>query len=181
MASAKLRQLRENLRALLEPVVARLGCELVALELAGSPRRPALRLYVDRPGGVSVDHCAAVSSSVGPVLDVADPFAGAYDLEVSSPGIERPVERLQDFERFKGFKARVKLASAEARRTVSAVLRGVDGDVVLLEMQGALTRAPLADIERCRLDLTLEEFERLGPPTMVDADPPSPAGAEDDQ
>lgn len=177
MDAASRRQLRDTLRSLLEPVIARLGCELVAIELAGSSRRPTLRLYVDRAGGVGVDHCAAVSRAVSPVLDVADPFPAAYELEVSSPGIERPVERPQDFVRFAGYRAKVRVAEPEGqRRTLSGVLRGLDGDLLCLEVGGELHRLPLADVDKVRLDLTLEEFERLGRPSDIGEDaPPNPA------
>ncbi len=161
------------LRALLEPVVARVGCDLTGVELVGSGRRLTLRLYVDRAGGVGVDHCAAVSVAVGPVLDVADPFPGAYELEVSSPGIDRLVQRPEDFQRFAGFRAKVRLAAVSERRNLTGVLRGLDGEVVLLETSSETLRLPLAEIERVRLDLTLEEFERLGPPAAPDADEPS--------
>ncbi len=171
------RQQIETLRALLEPVVERLGCELVALELGGSGRKPLLRLYVDRVGGVGVDHCAAVSVAVGPVLDVADPIPAAYDLEVSSPGIDRLVQRPQDFERFSGFRAKVRLSAVTERRNMNGTLRGLDGAHVLLERQGEITRIPIDEIDRVRLDLTLEEFERLGPPATADEDPTPSAGA----
>lgn len=167
----------ETLRALLEPVVARTGCELTALELVASGKRTTLRLYVDRAGGVGVDHCAAVSQAVGPVLDVADPLPTAYDLEVSSPGIDRLVQRPEDFRRFAGFRAKVRLAAVSERRNLGGVLRGLEDGDVLLESQGVVNRIPLVDIERVRLDLTLEEFEQLGPPAIADEDPTPSAGA----
>lgn len=177
MDFASRQKLRSDLRALLEAAVARCGCEIVAIELGGTGRKPTLRVYVDRPaGGVTIDDCAAVTRAISPLLDVADPLPGAYALEVSSPGIERPVERAQDFARFAGFRARVKLGPSSERRNATGVLRGLDGDVVVLDVQGELLRLPLVDVDRVRLDLTLEEFERLGPPSADLADEaPSPA------
>ena len=90
---------------------------------------------------------------------------GAYSLEVSSPGIERPVERAEDFARFTGFRARIKLGPSSERRNATGVLRGLEGDVVVLDVQGELLKLPLMDVDRVHLDLTLEEFERL----VVDA------------
>lgn len=170
MPHADRQQLHDSLRALLEPVVERLGCELVALDVAGAARHPILRLYIDRTGGIGVDICGAVSAAVGPVLDVADPFPDAYELEVSSPGIDRPVERPKDFLRFTGLRARVRLAAA-GRKSLSGVLRGYEDGQVLLETAEGLMRLPMIDIERVRLDLTLEEFMRLGPPAVAGQDP----------
>lgn len=178
MDYASRQKLRSDLRALLEPAVARCGCEIVAIELGGRSKKPSLRIFVDRPqGGVSISDCAAVTHAISPILDVADPLPGSYELEVSSPGIERPVERPADFVKFTGFRARVKLGPMSERRNATGVLRGLDGDSVCLDVGGELLRLPLADVDRVRLDLTLEEFERLGPPA---ATPPVelPAPAE---
>src|SRR5688572_19785348 len=98
-----------ELRRILEPVVEREGFDLVAVEVLGSTGRALLRVSIDKPGGITVDHCARMSRAISPVLDVEDPFPGAYELEVSSPGMERPIQRPQDFERFVGFKAKIKL------------------------------------------------------------------------
>ena len=95
---------------------------------------------------------------------------GAYSLEVSSPGIERPVERPEDFARFTGFRARIKLGPSSERRNATGVLRGLEGAVVVLDVQGELLKLPLMDVDRVHLDLTLEEFERLGPPSADLAD-----------
>lgn len=181
MDFASRQKLRSDLRALLEPAVARCGCEIVSIELAGHSRRPSLRIFVDRPaGGVTIADCTAVTHAISPLLDVADPLPNAYDLEVSSPGIERPVERPQDFARFTGFRARIKFGPTSERRSATGVLRGLDGDRILLDVSGEVLRIPLADVDRVRLDLTLEEFERLGPPATAPAvELPSPAeGAE---
>ncbi len=171
MDFASRQKLRSDLRSLLEAAVARCGCEIVAIELGGSGRKPTLRVYVDRPaGGVTIADCAAVTHAISPILDVADPLPGAYSLEVSSPGIERPVERPEDFARFTGFRARIKLGPSSERRNATGVLRGLEGAVVVLDVQGELLKLPLMDVDRVHLDLTLEEFERLGPPSADLAD-----------
>lgn len=162
MDASSRRQLRDTLRALLTPVVERCGCDLVCLEISGSGVHPTLRMYIDRPGGVSIEHCSMVSHAVSPLLDVADPLPDSYELEVSSPGIERPVERREDFLRFQGFRAKVRLVPGAPNRNLSGVLRGLDGDDVLLESQGEQRRLPMASLEKVRLDLSLEEFEKLG-------------------
>lgn len=156
------RQIKLTIRTLLEPVVERCGCVLLAVELVGAPTRPIVRLYIDRPGGVTIDHCAQVSAAVSPVLDVEDPISSAYELEVSSPGIERPVERPEDFARFVGYRAKVRIGTGSSKKDSAGVLRGLDGGDVLLEVAGEVRRLSQAVVERVRLDLTLEEFELLG-------------------
>lgn len=181
MDSKNRRQLKDDLRALLAPVVARCGAELVAVDLGGTPRKPLLRLYIDRSGGVTVDLCAEVSRAVSPVLDVEDPIPSAYELEVSSPGIDRPVERPEDFARFKGYRAKVRLASGVERRAWTGLLGGLEDGQVLLEVGGETHRFPMALVDRVRLDLTLEEFARLGSPTgQADLAGSAEAAAEGD-
>ena len=152
-----------GLRRLLEPVVEREGCELVALEILGSPGRALLRVYIDTVGGVNVDICARVSRAISPVLDVEDPFPGAWELEVSSPGIERPLQRENDFRRFVGFGVKVKLAPGPERRRYSGTLRGLEDGHVLVEVEADCQthRLPLDQIEKAHLDLDDEQFARL--------------------
>jgi ribosome maturation factor RimP len=150
-----------SLRRLLEPVVEREECDLVAIEILGSPGRALLRVYIDRAGGVNVDACAKVSRAISPVLDVENPFTGAWDLEVSSPGIDRPVQREQDFQRFAGFGVKVKLAPGPERRRYSGVLRGLEDGDVLVEVDGQIHRLALDQIDKAHLDLDDEQFARL--------------------
>lgn len=153
-----------SLRRLLEPVVEREGCDLVALEILGSPGRALLRVYIDTIGGVNVDICARVSRAISPVLDVEDPFPGAWELEVSSPGIERPLQRESDFLRFVGFGVKVKLAPGPERRRYSGILRGLEDGNVLVETDGPdgqTHRLPLDLIDKAHLDLDDEQFARL--------------------
>src|SRR4030042_5683453 len=91
-----------SLRVLLEPAVAALGFELVDTEFSGSGRQAVLRIYIDKPDGVTVDDCALVSRQVSAILDVEDPITGQYMLEVSSPGLDRPMVKRADFQRFGG-------------------------------------------------------------------------------
>lgn len=162
MDTRKRRELRLRLRELLEPVVVLCGCELVSLEIVGSMSRPTLRVYIDKKGGVNVDDCAKISSAISPELDAVDPLPSAYELEVSSPGIERPVERPQDFARFAGYRARIKLQGDGPRKTVQGVLGGWEEGHVLIDVGGERRRILHDEIERARLDLTLEEFMALG-------------------
>ncbi len=98
----------EKVRAIAAPLAAGEGLELVDVELAGAGGRTTLRLYIDRDGGVSLDDCTSVSRAVSAALDVEDPIQGAYDLEVSSPGLDRPLRTPEQFSKYAGENVRVK-------------------------------------------------------------------------
>jgi len=153
--------LRERIRSIVEPSVADEGCELVAVEVAGSTQGQTLRLFVDRPGGVTIEECAAISRAVSPVLDVEEPLSGAYRLEVSSPGIDRPVERAEDFARFIGFRAKIRLLPGAERRRYTGTLQGIDGETVHIDVDGETFALSLPEIDRVRLVLDLDEFTEL--------------------
>ncbi len=166
--------LRSTLRSILSPTVERLGFWISAIELANDPRGLIVRLFIDGPGGVGIADCAKVSRELSPVLDVEDPIPDNYNLEVSSPGIDRLIERREDFIRFAGFRARVKLhdageASAEVltdesstrRKRFSGELAGMDGDDILLKSAETLHRIPLADVATARLNPSPEDYDRL--------------------
>ena len=142
---------RERLFGLLEPAVAAMGFELADID-AHFGSRGLLRLYIDRQGGVTLDDCQRVSEQVGALLDVEDPLPGSYVLEVSSPGFDRRLRTLAHFERFQGERAKLELKdSREGRRNFTGRLVGVEGSVVLLEVDGELTRLPFGEIAAARL------------------------------
>lgn len=141
---------RERLFELIEPVVTGLGYELVGVEFDGGQR--VLRVYIDSESGITLDDCSRVSYQLGAVLDVEDPIPGRYQLEISSPGLDRPLFTLAHFERFKGEMARLQLARlVEGRRRFKARLLGVDGDCVVLQDGDATFRIPFESIEKARL------------------------------
>jgi ribosome maturation factor RimP len=142
---------KERLFQLLEPAVEAMGFELADLD-AHFGRRGMLRLYIDRPGGVTLDDCQRVSEQIGALLDVEDPLPGSYVLEVSSPGFDRRLRTRAHFERFNGEQARIELKDAlDGRRRFAGRLAGMEDDSVLIEVDGETWRLPLNDIAVARL------------------------------
>ncbi|MGH8371452.1 MAG: ribosome maturation factor RimP [Gammaproteobacteria bacterium] len=140
--------MRETLLNMLEPVVATLGYELVELEFHGG----LLRIYIDQPDGVTLDDCERVSRQVSSVLDVEDPIPGAYSLEVSSPGLDRPLRKLSDFQRFAGHRVKLELTlPLDGRRRFAGILTGVDGDEVLVDVEGTQFRLPFTQMGKAHL------------------------------
>lgn len=142
-----------NLRDLLEPAVTALGCELVGIEYHPSGKHSLLRVYIDRPEGVTVDDCSAVSYQVSGLLDVEDPIPGHYTLEVSSPGLDRPLFQARDFERFAGQQVKIRTRFPVAgQRNFRGLLQGMQGQqVVIDEQDGRRVELPLDQIEQARL------------------------------
>lgn len=129
-----------------------MGYEFVGVEQAGVGAGTILRVYIDSTDGIMLDDCQKVSRQLSALLDVEDPISGSYTLEVSSPGLDRPLMKLEDFQRFAGEEARIKLGRAVlGRRNFTGQLRGIEGETVLLEMDQEIYDLPYADIERARL------------------------------
>jgi ribosome maturation factor RimP len=126
--------------------------ELVLVEEAGNRRYKVLRLYIDHPGGVNHDLCAKVSAAVGKALDEVDAFEGAYSLEVSSPGLERPLRKRSHFEAQIGKKVYVKTRQpVEGTKVWQGVLLEVIDDAVVVEEAGRSARIPLEEITNAHL------------------------------
>ena len=127
-----------RLADIITPVIEGLGFELVRVRLMGGATR-ILQIMADRPeGGIGVDECAAISTAVSATLDVEDPIEENYVLEVSSPGIDRPLTRLKDFEMWKGWEARLETTElVDGRRRFKGGLMGVEGDEVRICHEGS--------------------------------------------
>jgi len=152
--------LRAQIRTVVEPTIVAAGFCLVAIELTGDQTGDIVRLYCDGPG-FGVDDCARISRALSPVLDVEDPMESAYRLEVSSPGIDRPIQTEEDFVRFSGLKAKIRLVPGLDRRRYTGVLQGLeDGDIVI-DVDGESHRIPLNQLDWGQLVLNLEEFSRI--------------------
>lgn len=125
-----------RLAEIITPVIEDLGYELVRVRLQGG-KTATLQIMADRPeGGINVDDCAQISTAVSATLDVEDPIEDNYHLEVSSPGIDRPLTRLKDFGTFEGYEARLDLNQAiDGRKKFKGVLAGVEGTEVLINIE----------------------------------------------
>jgi len=152
----------ERIEALIEPALTAMGYELVGVEYAPLGHGGTLRVYIDKPGGVTLDDCERVSHQVSGVLDVEDPIHSRYDLEVSSPGVERPLFRAGHYARFAGSRVRIRtFAPIEGQRNFSGVLRGVIGDEVLLEEEGRTVRIALSNIAKAHLAPELSGIKQI--------------------
>lgn len=150
---------------LLDPVAEAVGYEIVRLRLMGGERNQRrLQIMAERPDGdMNVEDCARLSRAVSEVLDAADPVSGEYTLEVSSPGVDRPLTRLKDFDTYEGYEARLELDRlAEGRKRFRGVLAGVEGDQVAIDLEGEEETAlvPFAWIVEAKLVLTDELMKR---------------------
>ncbi len=155
-------QLNEQIVELVTPVVEDLGLELVDLEYKREGHGWILRFFLDKPGGITLDDCADASREISSLLDVEDIIDTAYYLEVSSPGIDRPLKKLMDFDRFSGQLVKIKTFSGidpdqtgRSRKTFAGTLEGVEGQNVVVVLQGkTASRAviPFDQIEKANLD-----------------------------
>lgn len=143
--------LTERLTALFEPVATKNGYELVAVEQAGGKHTPVIRVLLDREGGLNLDAIAAANRWITEILDAEDPINGPYTLEVSSPGIDRPLVKRADYERFVGENVHLKVLASEKRRSWHGVLLGMEGDDVVLDVEGERVKIPYETVQKARL------------------------------
>jgi ribosome maturation factor RimP len=145
--------MNENLEALIKPVVTGLGCELWGMERIVQGKYSLLKIFIDADDGINVEDCARVSRQVSSLLDVEDPFKGKYTLEVSSPGLDRRLFKLEQFEIFKGARVKLRLNRPyEGRRKFIGLLCGIeDEDVVLRSNDDEEILFPFSEIERANV------------------------------
>lgn len=150
----------EKVRALAAPVVAQEGLELVEVELGGPGGHTILRLFIDKQGGVTLEDCSNVSRIVSAVLDVEDPLEGKYELEVSSPGLDRPLRTPEHFAKYAGQKARVRtygpIPECENRKTFVGTLRGYAEGKVEIDVDGKLFQVPHGQISKANIEPVFE-------------------------
>ena len=142
----------DELNELLEPTIARLGYELSDLELKVGGKHGVLRLFIDKADGIGLDDCEKVSRAVGALLDVEDPLPGHYDLEVSSPGLDRKLTKVEHFQRFTGEIVKVQMRfPIEGRRRFRGTLVSSDEQNIVVEVDGESHTLPVATIDTARL------------------------------
>ncbi len=143
----------QDLTALFEPVIQSMGYELVGVEFQGSTHHGTLRVYIDHENGIGVDDCAAISHQISGILDVEEPIQQAYDLEVSSPGIDRPLFKARDYKQFAGHSAKIKMSVAQdGRKNFKGLLQGVtDSGTVQITVDNEAYDLPISDIANANL------------------------------
>ena len=163
-----------RLTELIEPEAKAEGLELVRVKMMGGTSDPTLQVMAERPDTrqLTLDDCARLSRRLSDVLDECDPIEGAYRLEVSSPGIDRPLTRLQDFDDWKGHEARIVLAEKrDGRKVFSGDLTGAEGEEILIDVQGlGPTRLPFALVQSAKLVMTDRLIEATAPLSAEGAD-----------
>ena len=142
----------QQLTELLEPTVEALGFELWGVEYVASGKHTLLRLYIDAEQGITVDNCAAVSEQVSAVMDVEDPLSSEYTLEVSSPGMDRLLFKLDQYPAYVGEWVELRLRSPfEGRRKFLGVLKGIEGDEVVIQVDDHEYLLPHSAIDKARV------------------------------
>ncbi|MDR0347728.1 MAG: ribosome maturation factor RimP [Coriobacteriales bacterium] len=142
---------RQRLIDTLEVAATDHGFELVDVEFAGTGRARVIRVFLDRSGGLGIDDLAQANQWVDEVIGDNEPWAGPYTLEVSSPGIDRPLRTLEHFARFVGEEAKLATEPLDGRSNWTGTLVGVEGDTVLLTIDGEIRRVPRNAIKKARL------------------------------
>jgi ribosome maturation factor RimP len=150
----KFENLLQEVRQVVEPILESQGFELVDLEYQRESQGWVLRIYLDREGGVSLDDCAGISHEVGAVLEVKDLIPSSYTLEVSSPGLTRPLKRPEDFNKFRNQMVKIKLYEPlDGRKNFKGTLLGLEGDRVRVEVEQQVYELPLQRIAKANLEI----------------------------
>ena len=157
MPNAVQQAVAPRVQAIAEPLAVSMGYELVDVEYLREGPQWILRIYLDKQGGVNLDDCSEFSRALGPALDVDDVVGTAYALEVSSPGLERPLKKPKDFERFAGKKVQVKTfgpianGSGKPQKNFQGTLIGLRGDQIALQAEGGPVAIPLSAVAKANL------------------------------
>ena len=147
-----MKQAPEHLALLIEPIVEGLGYECVGIEYNPHPQHGLLRVYIDAENGILLEDCTKVSHQLSGVLDVEDPISSNYQLEVSSPGADRPFFKLAQFEQFVGSTITVNLFKPiNKKRKITGKIEAVEGDIILLQQAGQTIEIPFQAMSKARL------------------------------
>lgn len=149
------------LEQLIEPVVQSLDFEFWGLELTGRGQNTLLRVYIESEQGITVDDCARVSRQISALMDVEDPIPSEYTLEVSSPGMDRPLYRLDQYQRFAGEQVQIKLRLPyDGQRKFTGLLKGVEEDEVVLQVEDEEYCFPIETIDQARVKPDLDKHNK---------------------
>lgn len=149
----------QRLNELLQPLVEDLGYEFVGLEYNSNPKHAVLRIYIDHENGVGIDDCETVSRETAALLDVKDPIRSHYNLEVSSPGLDRPLFTPEQYRKFSGCVAQVNLfAPQDGRRKFSGPILGADESSIRIEQDGSEVVLELSNIVKAKL---VPDYEKI--------------------
>lgn len=144
----------ETISGIIEPIILSMGIELVDVEFKKEQGRWILRVFIDREGGIRLQDCELVSREIEPVLDAEDPVIHTFTLEVSSPGLQRPLKKRGDFERFRGKLVKIKLYTPlDGEKTFCAYILQTEGDDLILDRQGKSLRVPFVKIAKANLEV----------------------------
>jgi ribosome maturation factor RimP len=150
----KFEKLLHEVQQVIEPILQSQGFELVDLEYHREVQGWVLRIYLDREGGVTLDDCTAVSHEVGAVLEVKDLIPNAYVLEVSSPGLTRPIKKAEDFHKYRDRLVKIKLYEPiDGRKNFKGTLLGLEGEKVKVEVDQRVYELPLQSIAKANLQI----------------------------
>lgn len=142
----------QDIKDLAEPLLEANGMELVDIEFRTEASGWILRLFIDKPEGINIDDCVFISRQLGDILDVEDNIPVSYSLEVSSPGLNRPLVKLADFERFKGRTGKIRMSSdIDGRKNFKGILHGINGEKVIIKVDNEIMELPFSHIEKARL------------------------------
>jgi len=154
--------LASRLTGLLAPAAESLGFDVVLVETSGSSRNPLVRVYLDREGGISIDQIAESNAWISEAIDDVPQLQNGYTLEVSSPGIERPLVKLADFERFTGSRAKISVSpEVDGHKHLTGTLQGAEGDTVVIDVDGETVHIPYAAIKKAHLRVEID-FSKEG-------------------
>ncbi len=144
----------ETISCIIGPLIDDMGMELVEVEFKKEQGEWILRVFIDCEGGVRLQDCERVSREIGPVLDAEDPVVHSFTLEVSSPGVNRPLKKPADFQRFRGKLVRIKLFTPlDGEKAFSAHIKEIEADEVILDKYGKIIRLPFTKIAKANLEI----------------------------
>ncbi len=150
----KFDRLLQEVRQLIDPILRSRGVELVDLEYQRESHGWVLRAYIDREGGVTLEDCSEVSGELGAVLEVQDLIPNPYTLEVSSPGLTRPLRKPEDYDKYRNHPVKIRTFEAiEGRKNFKGILQGLEGEKVYLQMEGKILGIPLQGIAKANLEI----------------------------